>query len=122
MKFQILIELIFMLLNKKIVTVNEIASRFEISRSTVFRYVDELTLASIPIAVKHGRNGGFYVPEDYKLRYGYFTKKETELLKQAIYNIEFTKTADSPTDTQDSAENERLKRSLTEKLSVFAKD
>lgn len=122
MKFQILVELVFMLLNKKIVTVNEIASRFEISRSTVFRYVDELTLASFPIAVKHGRNGGFYVPDDYKLRYGYFTKEETELLKQAIDNFDVNKTTAIPTDKQDSAESERLKRSLTEKLSVFAKD
>lgn len=114
MKFQILIELVFLLLDKKSITVKEIMSRFEISRSTVFRYLDELTLASIPIAVRHGRNGGFYIPDGFKFSYGFFSKEEIELLKQALLNIKTTKTNDIST--------EKTKHSLTEKLSAFVKD
>ncbi len=117
MKFQILIELVFLLLSKRSITVKEIMNRFEISRSTVFRYIDELTLASVPIAVRHGRNGGFYIPDDYKLSYGFFTDAEIRLLKQALENISsFENRKDLDYDM------EKTKRSLQEKLSAFVKD
>lgn len=87
MKFQILIELLFMLLANKKVTINQIVNRFEISRRTAFRYIDALTLANLPIAVTHGRNGGYYLPDEYKLRYGFFTKEEVQVLKSVIKKL-----------------------------------
>ncbi len=84
MKYQILIELTFMLLARKKVTVTEIMNRFEISRSTVFRYIDALSLAKIPVAVTHGRNGGFFVPEEYKLQFGYFTDEELRIMRSVL--------------------------------------
>lgn len=117
MKFQILIELIFLLLARKKVTVSQIMHRFEISRSTAFRYVDALTLANIPIAVDRGRNGGFFIPDDYKLKYGFFTKEEVDILKSAIPFLQEKTPANenAPFPSADSS----LKTSLIEKLTAF---
>ncbi len=117
MKFQILIELIFLLLARKKVTVSQIMRRFEISRSTAFRYVDALTLANIPIAVDRGRNGGFFIPDDYKLKYGFFTKDEVDILKSAIPFLQ-EKTPANENATLSSADS-LLKTSLIEKLTAF---
>lgn len=116
MKFQILIELIFLLLARKKVTVSQIMRRFEVSRSTAFRYVDALTLANIPIAVDRGRNGGFFIPDDYKLKYGFFTKAEVDILKSAIPFLQKTPANENaPFPSADSS----LKTSLIEKLTAF---
>lgn len=117
MKFQILIELIFLLLARKKVTASQIMRRFEISRSTAFRYVDALTLANIPIAVDRGRNGGFFIPDDYKLKYGFFTKDEVDILKSAIPFLQ-EKTPANENATLSSADS-LLKTSLIEKLTAF---
>ena len=43
MKYQIMVEMLFMLLARKKVTAREFAQRFSISKRTVFRYLDELS-------------------------------------------------------------------------------
>ncbi len=45
----------------------EIAEHFEISTRSVYRYLDSLSLAGIPIVTKNGRGGGVYIMEDFKL-------------------------------------------------------
>lgn len=117
MKFQILIELVFLLLARKKVTVSQIMRRFEVSRSTAFRYVDALTLANIPISVDRGRNGGFFIPDDYKLKYGFFTKDEVSFLKSAIPFLQ-QKTPANENSTLPSADSS-IKTSLIEKLTAF---
>ncbi len=116
MKFQILIELTFMLLARKKVTVQDIMNRFEISRSTVFRYIDALSLAKIPVSVIHGRNGGFFVPEEYKLRYAYFTDGEIRLLRSLLVILQDNAEAFG---VAFGGENRPEIASLTEKLTAL---
>ncbi len=116
MKFQILIELTFMLLARKKVTVSDIMNRFEISRSTVFRYIDALSLAKIPVSVIHGRNGGFFVPDEYKIKYAYFTDGEIRLLRSLLVILQDNSEAfgiSSDDDTRSSI------ATLTEKLTAL---
>lgn len=117
MKFQILIELIFLLLARKKVTVSQIMRRFEISRSTALRYVDALTLANVPIAVDRGRNGGFFIPDNYKLKYGFFTKAEVDILKSIVPFLQAKTPADE--NTRFPSADSSLKTSLIEKLTAF---
>lgn len=88
MKLQTLIGLLFMLLSHNKVTCKDIMRRFEISKSTALRYVDALTLANIPVIAAHGRNGGYYISGEYKLRCGFFTEEELSLVLSAMKNYE----------------------------------
>lgn len=49
-----LFEIIYVLLNKKVVTAKELAERFEVSQRTIYRDVDVLSLAGIPVYTEAG--------------------------------------------------------------------
>lgn len=54
MKLERLIYILLSLLNKKRITAKEIAERFEISTRSVYRDMDTLSLAGIPIYSERG--------------------------------------------------------------------
>lgn len=60
MKIERLIGIIFYLSNRERVTANQLAEHFEVSRRTIFRDINTLTLAGIPIysgeALYHNTN------------------------------------------------------------------
>lgn len=120
MKFQILIELTFMLIAKNKVTASEIMQRFNVSRRTAFRYIDALSLANVPVAVSYGRNGGFFIPEDYKLGATYFSQVELKIL-QSLINLVDLNNLDLD-ETLNAKDFSNAKLILKEKLSAFLKD
>ena len=61
-------------------TAKDLADEFEISTRTVYRYVDDLCGAGIPIISKQGRFGGFYIADYFKLKEFFLTKNEKEYL------------------------------------------
>lgn len=76
MKYQVMIKILMLLLARKKVTAVEIAEKYEISVRSVYRYVEELCVAGIPIDVARGRYGGLSIADTFKLPVGYFTKEE----------------------------------------------
>ena len=65
-----------LLLSRRKVCAREIAERYEISVRSVYRYIEELCVAGIPIDVARGRYGGLTIADTYRLPVGYFTKDE----------------------------------------------
>ncbi|MBE5744782.1 MAG: YafY family transcriptional regulator [Clostridiales bacterium] len=84
MKFSILLEMVFDLLAKRKVTATYFAEKFELSVRTVYRYIDDLTLAGVPIQVLRGRDGGICISDSYKLPKGFMTKEEYESAIEAL--------------------------------------
>lgn len=84
MKYQIMIKMLMLLMAKKKVTAGEIAERFEISVRSVYRYVEELNVAGVPIDVVRGRYGGIFIADTYKLPSGYFTRGEYGAVINAV--------------------------------------
>ena len=82
MKLERLIYILLALLNKRQITAKEIAERFEISTRTVYRDMDTLSLAGIPIYSERGDKGGFYIPDDYKMDSSFFTEEEKAVYHQ----------------------------------------
>lgn len=76
MKFQIMTEILFTLLAKRKVSATELAGKYGVSVRTIYRYVDEMTIAGIPIDVLRGANGGIYISDAFKLPKGLMTKEE----------------------------------------------
>ena len=71
-----MIKILMLLLSRRKVCAREIAERYEISVRSVYRYIEELCVAGIPIDVARGRYGGLTIADTYRLPVGYFTKDE----------------------------------------------
>lgn len=67
MKIERLLGLLSILANTDKITVQELADRFEVSRRTIFRDLDTLNCAGIPIVSYPGKGGGVSILEGYKL-------------------------------------------------------
>lgn len=76
MKYQIMIKILMLLLARRKISATEIAARYEVSVRSVYRYVEELIIAGVPIDVVRGRYGGLVIPDTFKLPAGYFTTDE----------------------------------------------
>lgn len=84
MKYQVMIKMLIMLTNKRQVTAREIADRFEISTRSVYRYIEELNVAGVPVDVVRGRYGGIFISDTYRLPSGYFTRGEYDAVINAL--------------------------------------
>ena len=76
------------LLNNDVVTAEELAAKLEVSQRTVYRYVDVLSGAHIPVYCQKGRGGGIMIGDDFKLGANYFTKDELQLIATAVDAIQ----------------------------------
>ncbi len=76
MKYQIMINIMMLLLARRKLTAKFIAERYEISKRSVYRYIDELNVCGIPVDVTRGRYGGITIADTFRLPTGYFTREE----------------------------------------------
>lgn len=67
MKINRLFEIVYMLLAKKEVTAQILAEHFNVSTRTIYRDIDTLSLAGIPIYTSQGRHGGISLLNEYVL-------------------------------------------------------
>jgi predicted DNA-binding transcriptional regulator YafY len=67
MRIDRLLAIIILLLNREKIKAAELAGRFEVSVRTIYRDIDAINLAGIPIISYPGNNGGFGIMENYKL-------------------------------------------------------
>lgn len=67
MKIDRLISIIMILLEKKRIGAKELASMFEVSKRTIYRDIDSISMAGIPIASTPGSLGGFEIMSGYKI-------------------------------------------------------
>jgi len=84
MKYQVMIKMLLLLTSRRKVTAREIAERFEISVRSVYRYVEELNVAGVPIDVVRGRYGGIFIADTFKLPSGFFTRGEYAAVENAL--------------------------------------
>ena len=87
-----LLGIIYILMNKGTVTAGELAERFEVSVRTIYRDVEALSLAGIPVYAKKGKNGGISLTEEFVLNKMLVSEKEqTEPAdeRQCIENCHF---------------------------------
>ena len=68
------------ILKKGKVKTQDIADEFEVSRRTVIRYMEKLSMAGVPIYGEHGRNGGICIMKDYVFDKSFFTFEEKDFL------------------------------------------
>lgn len=82
-----LFRILYYLLDKGRTTAPELAERFEVSVRTIYRDVDAISSAGIPIYVTTGRNGGIQFLDDYVLDKSYFSDKEKQEILSSVQRL-----------------------------------
>lgn len=67
MKVHRLISIIMILLDKERISAQKLADKFEVSKRTIYRDVDTINIAGIPVRSTSGVGGGFEIMPKYKL-------------------------------------------------------
>jgi predicted DNA-binding transcriptional regulator YafY len=89
MRVDRLLSIILIILNRKQVTGLELAEHFEVSVRTIYRDIDKLCEAGVPIAAAGGVGGGYYLMDNYKLDKSFFNKNEIKPLMAVVDNLNF---------------------------------
>ncbi|MGM7634308.1 helix-turn-helix transcriptional regulator [Bacillus sp. Hm123] len=84
MKIERLLTMIMILINRKKVKAQELADLFDVSVRTIYRDVDTLSCAGIPVTSQQGSNGGISLMEGYRVDQQVLTKDELASLSVAI--------------------------------------
>jgi predicted DNA-binding transcriptional regulator YafY len=90
MKIDRLLAILMVLLNTKKTTSEVLADKFEVSVRTIYRDLDTLLVAGIPVMTTQGVNGGIYIDEAFKLDKQYFSLNEITHLLVGLKGIEST--------------------------------
>jgi predicted DNA-binding transcriptional regulator YafY len=76
MQINRLLEMVYILLDKKMVTAKELAVYFEVSQRTIYRDIDVLSAAGIPIYTNKGKGGGIRLLDNYVMNKSILSEKE----------------------------------------------
>ena len=84
MRSERLFEIIFILLNQKRTTAQELAKKFAVSIRTVYRDIDILSCAGIPVYTVQGTGGGIFIDEAYTINKSIVTQEEQDKILLAL--------------------------------------
>ena len=87
MQINRLFEMLQMMLNKKNITAKELAEYFEVSVRTIYRDVETLASAGIPVYSLRGKNGGIRLLEGYTLNKSLISQNEQNEIMYALQSL-----------------------------------
>lgn len=87
MKESRLFRIIYYLLEKGKATAPELAEKLEVSVRTIYRDIDVISSAGVPIYVTTGRNGGIQISDDYIIDRSLLSDKEKEDIMTALKSV-----------------------------------
>lgn len=87
MKIDRLVSIIMVLLYKKRIGAQELADMFEVSLRTIYRDIDAINMAGIPVHGAAGVGGGFEIMAEYKLDKKVFSTSELSTLLMGLTSL-----------------------------------
>lgn len=87
MKVNRLVSIIMILLDKKRISAQELATMFEVSPRTIYRDIEAINMAGIPIRSTSGVGGGFEIMEKYKLDHKVFSTEDLSALLMGLASL-----------------------------------
>ena len=90
-----LFKVVYHLLDKGRATASELAEKFEVSVRTIYRDIDALSGAGIPIYAEAGRNGGIYLMNGFVMDKAVLTEEEKREILTALHSINSTSNIDN---------------------------
>ncbi|MCI8700397.1 MAG: YafY family transcriptional regulator [Clostridia bacterium] len=82
-----LFEIVYILMQKKKITAKELADRFEVSTRTIYRDIETLSGANIPIYASKGKDGGICLLEEYVLNKTILSEEEQNQILFALQGM-----------------------------------
>ena len=82
-----LFKMVYHLLDKGQATASELAEKFEVSVRTIYRDIDVLSGAGIPVYTETGRNGGIYLMKDFVLDKAVLSEEEKREILAALQSV-----------------------------------
>ncbi len=90
MKDNRLFRILYYILEKGKVTANELADKFEVSVRTIYRDIDSISSAGIPIYATQGKGGGIEIAEEFVLSKSLLSENEKQQIMSALQGLENT--------------------------------
>lgn len=87
MQINRLFEILYILINKKHITAKELSLHFEVSVRTIYRDIDILCSAGIPVYTSQGSGGGIFIEKSYILNNSALTDEEQEKIITSLQSI-----------------------------------
>lgn len=87
MKVDRLVSIIMILLDKKRINAQELADMFEVSPRTIYRDIDAISMAGIPIRSTSGVGGGFEIMPKYKIDKNVFSTADLSALLMGLSGL-----------------------------------
>lgn len=85
-----LFKIVYYLLEKGKSTAPELAEKFEVSIRTIYRDLDTISAAGIPIYATQGKGGGIFIMQDFVLNKSLLSEQEKEQILMALQGISAT--------------------------------
>ena len=85
-----LFKIVYHLLNKGHATASELAEKLEVSVRTIYRDIEALSEAGIPVDAETGRSGGIYLMSDFVLGKAMLSEREKKELLAALQSLTVT--------------------------------
>ena len=87
MKIDRLVSIIVILLEKERIGAQELADMFEVSLRTIYRDIDTINMAGIPVCSVPGVGGGFEIMEKYKIDKKFFSTADLSTILMGLSNL-----------------------------------
>lgn len=87
MKIDRLVSIIMMLLAKERIGAQELADMFEVSPRTIYRDIDTINMAGIPIRSIPGAGGGFEIMQNYKMDKNVFSTADLSAILMGLSSL-----------------------------------
>lgn len=87
MKFEIMMRILIDLMSKKVVSAKYLAEKYGVSTRSIYRYVETIESANVPIYTTRGAQGGFSIVDTFRINSSFLTRKEFEQTISALSSI-----------------------------------
>lgn len=88
MKIDRLLGIIMILLQQDKITAPQLAERFEVSKRTINRDIEDICKAGIPLVTAQGHNGGISILDSYKVDKTFFTQEELQAILTGLKGVD----------------------------------
>lgn len=87
MKIDRILSIVMLLISKKQIQAKDLAELHEVSVRTIYRDIETINQAGIPIVTTQGAGGGISLVDDYRLEKKLFTDDDIELILTALESM-----------------------------------
>lgn len=87
MKVERLISIIMILLDKERISAQKLADMFEVSLRTIYRDIDAIDMAGIPVRSTSGVGGGFEIMPNYKIDRKFFSTSDLSAILMGLSSL-----------------------------------